>query len=739
MKAEGSPSLAIFVERLAGSGLVTASEYQAFCEAMPAASRPRTAEQLAREMHRQGLLTPFQSQALYQGKTRGLVLDKYVVLDRVGEDDAGQVYKARDKETHREVALRVLPSSLARAQEAIERISCEVQTAAGLSHPNIVSVYEVGESRGVHFLLMEYVEGQSLDRVVRTQGPLSVAVAVDCVLQAARGLEYAHQHKVIHRGLRPSSLLLDNQGRIRILDMGLTRIAEFVEGVESATSEQASRGADVRTDIYCLGCTLGYLLTGCTPFGGNVIEGIPPHEERPVLSLRSRRPEVPESLEIVYRKMLAWQPEGRQQSMAELMAELERCELPVDTGGYPIVVPAVSLLPPALTEDRPPHINAEHRPKPFPRSFLLQGTTNRQRIALGAVAGVAFLLVFWATIRSPRTPSLTMSEAPLEKREQRAVGSASEPDDSAWRAMIASGASDTVANPPAVDAQGESGRVHHETQPRPRFTASSVDFNRFLERAYEAKFHNSAWINRMNRGALSSRYDDSDEERLIKDARAELSRRIMAPSGQRVRSIPVVVRPPIVLDGLMSEREWDRAIQIPTDSNGRKTTLFLLSDGSQLYIACDVPEETSPADFAQFRFYIHVLTSPLIVNERVHLDGHRCVALRQTTVTWQGDSPTDESQRWKRYPITDWNVYQRSQGATQCVGHRQYEMSMNLAECGLYRGVPFPAFIEVEGPSKRNADGAFVQRTYLGKLGTQGTPAWFVIQPDAVQVAQLKD
>jgi hypothetical protein len=267
--------------------------------------------------------------------------------------------------------------------------------------------------------------------------------------------------------------------------------------------------------------------------------------------------------------------------------------------------------------------------------------------------------------------------------------------------------------------------------------ASLRHYNKALEQAYEAKLHNVAWLNRMKRVGIPSDNDDSAEVQQIKDARTQLSRRLAAPPGEKIRQIPVAARPRITIDGLLSPAEWERSLPVSIGLNGRKTTLLLCSDGNKLYVACDVPDETTPADFAQFRFYLHVLTSPLIVNERVHVENRMCRALRQTTVTWRGVAPTGDDERWKRYPITDWNIYRHTVGATQCTGHRQYELSLDLAESGLHRGVPFPAFVEVEGPSEKDAHGAFVRRTYWGKLGSQANPVWFLIPSDLGTVAQL--
>jgi serine/threonine protein kinase len=375
--AKDEPTLEVFVQRLIESGLMTAEEYQAFLDGSPAAKRPATAEQLAQELYRQGKLTTFQAQAVYQGKTRGLVLGNYAVLDLLGKGGMGQVYKAEHRKMKRVVALKVLPSAATESPEAVKRFQREVEAAAKLSHPNIVTAHDADQAKGVHFLVMEYVDGQDLASLVRQRGTLAVAVAVDYVIQAARGLEYAHSQGVIHRDIKPANLLVDTQGSVKILDMGLARIEEVagdkpltrtdfipdfmspeigeVAGtiawrgtiacreepaalthigqvmgtLDFMSPEQASdtKMADARSDIYSLGCTLYCLLVGRPPYGGDTVaKKILAHRERPIPSLRAARKHVPRSLDGLLQKLLAKRPEDRPQTMTEVIAALQVCQ-----------------------------------------------------------------------------------------------------------------------------------------------------------------------------------------------------------------------------------------------------------------------------------------------------------------------------------------------------------------------------------------------------------------------------
>jgi WD40 repeat protein len=321
---------------------------------------------LARALVRAGKLTAYQAGAVAQGKTRGLLIGNYCILDKLGEGGMGVVFKARHRRLGRVVALKILPPSFARNAQTVLRFRREVEVAARLSHPNIVSVLDADEDRGVQFLTMEYIEGRDLDHLVQERGPMTVEQALDCLVQAARGLEAAHEQGIIHRDIKPANLMRDASGRVRVLDLGLARLIEaasafadtaadsltqtgtFMGTADFMAPEQAtdSHRADQRADIYSLGCTLHFLLIGRPPFeGGTVINRLMAHQEQPPPSLRAARPEVSGVLEAVYQKLMAKNPDHRPRSMSEVIALLQPCQLAlgerasVPTTDYPELGP----------------------------------------------------------------------------------------------------------------------------------------------------------------------------------------------------------------------------------------------------------------------------------------------------------------------------------------------------------------------------------------------------------------
>jgi serine/threonine protein kinase/response regulator RpfG family c-di-GMP phosphodiesterase len=322
-----------FPQAVAASGLVNAD---AFREAEEAARGD--AKALAESLVAKQLLTRFQVDALLEGRGDTLTLGNYEILDRLGAGGMGTVYKARHRRMKRIVALKILAANLSENPVFLKRFQREVETIACLGHPNIVMAYDADATGSTHFLVMEFVHGMDLAAFVARQGPLPVAEAVDCLLQAARGLAYAHSQEMVHRDVKPHNLLRDESGVVKLTDLGLVQLNRDVEDKAVDTGmtsiggivgtpdymppEQGldSAALDHRADIYALGCTLCFLLTGRAPYtGGNVLSILLKHRDAPIPDLEP----APPRLNALFRRMVAKRPDDRVQRMEEVVRELE--------------------------------------------------------------------------------------------------------------------------------------------------------------------------------------------------------------------------------------------------------------------------------------------------------------------------------------------------------------------------------------------------------------------------------
>jgi WD40 repeat protein len=331
--------------------------------------------ELARELVSRGWLTPFQVNRLLQGRAADLVLGQYVLLDRLGEGGMGQVFRARHRRLDRLVALKLIRPRLLEDTGAVQRFLREARAAARLSHPNIVVVHDADELAGTHFLVMELVKGTDLHRLVRQEGPLTAARAADCARQTALGLQHLHEQGLIHRDIKPSNLLLTDRQVVKITDLGMAgwRAGAVSQGEASLTGDGTVMGtpdfmapeqardahrADIRADLYSLGCTLYFLLAGRPPFpGGTLTEKLLRHQQDEPEPLERLRPELPPTLPPVVRRLMAKQPEARYPQPVAAATALEQ------------LCTSVACLAAATTVDYP-HMAGPLTPQPGPGEGL---------------------------------------------------------------------------------------------------------------------------------------------------------------------------------------------------------------------------------------------------------------------------------------------------------------------------------------------------------------------------------
>src|SRR5262249_1318401 len=313
--------------------LVEADRLESFLKTVPPdtidAEDPK---RLAEAIVAARLLTKFQATLLIQGKSRSLsIAGKYRLIDRLGAGGMGLVYLCEHLKMRRHVAVKVMPHKQATEPGQLDRFLGEAQAAAAMRHPNIVQADGIDQENGVHYLVMEYIDGADLERLANSIGPLDFRRATYYVAQAAAGLQHAAERGLVHRDIKPSNLIVDREGVVRVLDLGLARLAGQVGPTERFDSnsvlgtadyispEQAlnSHEVDSRADIYSLGCTLYFLLAGRAPFkDANVTQKLLMHQMRDPTPITELREDVPGLMGAVLARMMAKEPSARDQTPA---------------------------------------------------------------------------------------------------------------------------------------------------------------------------------------------------------------------------------------------------------------------------------------------------------------------------------------------------------------------------------------------------------------------------------------
>ncbi|MCR4961062.1 MAG: Stk1 family PASTA domain-containing Ser/Thr kinase [Lachnospiraceae bacterium] len=262
-----------------------------------------------------------------------MIGDRYEILEKIGTGGMSDVYKAKDHKLNRPVAVKVLKQEFSENANFVSKFRTEAQAAAGLMHPNIVNVYDVGDENGIYYIVMELVEGITLKKYIEKKARLSVKEAVTIAIQICMGIEAAHNNHIIHRDIKPQNVIISKEGKVKVTDFGIAKaatsntITSNVMGSVHYTSPEQARGgfSDEKSDVYSLGITLFEMLTGRVPFNGDTTVAIAIKQiQEDMPSPRDFVPEIPVSVEQIVLKCTQKSPDRRYQSMGELIDDLKR-------------------------------------------------------------------------------------------------------------------------------------------------------------------------------------------------------------------------------------------------------------------------------------------------------------------------------------------------------------------------------------------------------------------------------
>lgn len=261
------------------------------------------------------------------------LVDRYEILEKVGAGGMSDVYKAKDHILGRYVAIKVLKQEFSEDRNFVTKFRTEAQSAAGLEHPNIVNIYDVGSDDGFYYIVMEYVEGITLKTYIEKKGQLSFKESVSIAIQVARGIEAAHNKEIIHRDIKPQNIMISTEGKVKVTDFGIARAAssntisaDVMGSVHYASPEQARNGfVDARSDLYSLGIVMYEMITGRVPFDGDTTVAVAiQHLQEEIVPPSTYASNIPVSFEQIIMKCTLKNPDRRYQTIAELLADLRR-------------------------------------------------------------------------------------------------------------------------------------------------------------------------------------------------------------------------------------------------------------------------------------------------------------------------------------------------------------------------------------------------------------------------------
>lgn len=261
------------------------------------------------------------------------ISDRYEIIDKVGSGGMADVYKAKCHRLNRFVAIKVLKPEFSNDKSFVNKFRGEAQSAAGLSHPNVVNVYDVGDDDGLHYIVMELVEGITLKKFIERKGKLEIKEAIGIAIQIAQGMEAAHANHIIHRDIKPQNIIISKEGKVKVTDFGIAKAttsntitSNAMGSVHYLSPEQARGGySDEKSDIYSLGVTLYEMLSGQVPFAGDTNVSVALlHIQGEATPLRELNPNIPNSIDLIVQKCMQKKPERRYLTASELIVDLKK-------------------------------------------------------------------------------------------------------------------------------------------------------------------------------------------------------------------------------------------------------------------------------------------------------------------------------------------------------------------------------------------------------------------------------
>lgn len=266
-------------------------------------------------------------------KTGTILGDRYEILEKIGTGGMAEVFKGKDHKLNRYVAVKVLKEEFRDNDGFVKKFNEEAQAAAGLAHPNIVNVYDVGDENGIYYIVMELVEGITLKNYIERKGRLTIKEATSIAIQVSAGLEVAHNNHIVHRDIKPQNIIISREGKVKVTDFGIakattsqTTTSSAMGSVHYASPEQARGGyVDHRSDIYSLGIVMYEMVTGRVPFDGETAVTVAvKHLQEQMVPPSKYCPEIPYSLEQIIKKCTEKSPDRRYQDIGDLMADLKQ-------------------------------------------------------------------------------------------------------------------------------------------------------------------------------------------------------------------------------------------------------------------------------------------------------------------------------------------------------------------------------------------------------------------------------